>query len=198
MTTTTRRWLTGAVLGSGVLLALWLQGRGVSARRSPWPLEARVTRAAWRYLIPPRTRDAINPVPSDDATLASARAHWADHCATCHGNSGDGDTAIGRNVYPPAPDMRLDRTQRLTDGELFYAIEQGIPLTAMPAWGNERAEDERLSWELVRLIRHLPRLSADEIAEMERLNPKSPPDSAAERSIADFLGGPGRKPGAGK
>jgi hypothetical protein len=40
---------------------------------------------------------------------------------------------IGRRVYPPVPDMREAPTQGLTDGELFYAIEQGIPWTAMPA-----------------------------------------------------------------
>lgn len=31
--------------------------------------------------------------------------------------------------------MRREATQSLTDGELFYVIENGIRLTGMPAWG---------------------------------------------------------------
>jgi hypothetical protein len=33
-----------------------------------------------------------------------------------------GDTEMGRNFYPPPPDMRKAETQRLTDGELFFII----------------------------------------------------------------------------
>ncbi len=28
--------------------------------------------------------------------------------------------------YPKAPDMRLPRTQQLSDGEMFYFIENGV------------------------------------------------------------------------
>ncbi len=43
---------------------------------------------------------------------------------------------MGRNMYPPAPDMRLAETQQMTDGELFYIIQNGVRLTGMPAWGS--------------------------------------------------------------
>jgi mono/diheme cytochrome c family protein len=141
----------------------------------------------WKFMIPAATRSAVNPAPSDADTLTAARNHWADHCATCHGNTGDGDMAIGRNVFPPAPDMREQRTQGLTDGELFYAIEHGIPFTAMPAWGTDTPESELQSWALVRFIRHLPALTPEELKEMERFNPKSLMDIEREREIDDFL-----------
>ena len=41
--------------------------------------------------------------------------------------------------------MRLPATQQLTDGELFYIIENGIRLTAMPAWGDD-AMAGAISW----------------------------------------------------
>ncbi|MEO7144714.1 MAG: c-type cytochrome [Bryobacteraceae bacterium] len=66
--------------------------------------------------------------------LADARAHWADHCAACHANNGSGDTAMGKHTYPPTPDMRQAETQNLTDGELFYIIQNGSRLTRMPSW----------------------------------------------------------------
>jgi hypothetical protein len=86
--------------------------------------------------------------------------------------------------------MRDARTQTLTDGELFYAIEQGIPWTAMPAWGTGTPAGEQESWALVHFIRHLPQLTPEEIKEMERSNPRSPADEQREREIDDFLKGP--------
>ena len=39
-------------------------------------------------------------------------------------------------MYPKPPDMRLAATQNLTDGELYYIIENGVRLSGMPAWGD--------------------------------------------------------------
>jgi hypothetical protein len=69
--------------------------------------------------------------------------------------------------------MRQAQTQDLTDGELFYIIENGVKLTGMPAWGGEHGGGES-SWKLVDFIRHLPKLTPDELKEMKRLNPKGP------------------------
>ena len=67
--------------------------------------------------------------------------------------------------------MRLPATQNLSDGELFYIIENGVRLTGMPAWGGAGKPEE--SWKLVHFIRHLPDLGPEEKAEMEKLNPRS-------------------------
>ena len=75
----------------------------------------------------------------------------------------------------------------MTDGELFYIIERGVPFTGMPAWGNGTSDGERDSWALVRFIRHLPDLTPAEISEMEKLNPKSTADLEREHGIEDFL-----------
>ena len=77
----------------------------------------------------------------------------------------------------------------MSDGELFYVIERGLPFTGMPAWGNGTAAGEQQSWALVRFIRYLPRLSEAEIAEMEKLNPKSAAQIEEERETNDFLTG---------
>ena len=72
---------------------------------------------------------------------------------------------------------------------LFYAIEQGVPLTGMPAWSTGTANGERESWELVAFIRHLPQITPEELTEMEALNPRSEADLERERQIDDFLSG---------
>lgn len=180
------------VMLAGLVLAgaLLLKGRGLSARRDPWPMETTVARAAWAFLVPAEVRARVNPVADTPDVRRSGLEHWADHCASCHANDGSGETTVGRNMFPPAPDMRLAATQARSDGELFYAIEHGIPWTGMPAWSNGTEGGERSTWELVRFIRLLSTLTPEDLAVMERLNPRSVADEARDREIDDFLKGP--------
>ncbi len=165
------------------------RGMGFSATATPSPFEARLAYAARGWLMPVQAKATINPLALTPEIIESGMAHWADHCATCHANDGSGDTPIGRSLYPPAPDMRSGRTQQMTDGELFYVIERGIPFTGMPAWGTGTSDGEALSWEIVRFIRHLPVLTESEITKMEQLNPKSAAQLESERRMRDFLKG---------
>jgi mono/diheme cytochrome c family protein len=185
-----RLWWILSVFGVGVIaLFAFVRGTGISAIRQPFPGEDRIAKAAWRFLIPGDIRAAINPVANTTEVLQDGLEHFADHCAVCHANNGSGDTMVGRRVFPPSPDLRGPRTQGLTDGELFYAIENGIPWTAMPAWRNGTPEGVESSWALVRFIRHLPALTPEELSQMERFNPKSPADLERDRAIDEFLRG---------
>ena len=184
-------WAVGLVFIGLILAVVFVRGSGVTASREPWPLEERVAKGAWRFLIPSEVRDAANPTPATAEVITEGLEHFADHCAVCHGNDGSGDTTIGRRLFPRAPDMRAARTQSLTDGELFYAIERGIPWTAMPAWETGTPEGAEESWKLVRFIRHLPALTPEELTAMEQLNPKSAGELARDREIDDFLKGSG-------
>lgn len=96
---------------------------------------------------------------------------------------------IGRNLYPKAPDMRLEATQSLTDGELYAIIQDGIRLTGMPAWGKEGDENDEDSWKLVHLTRHFKDLTPEHLKEMQRMNPKSPDELEEERQEQEFLNG---------
>lgn len=95
---------------------------------------------------------------------------------------------MGKHMYPPAPDMRGPATQNLSDGELFYIIQNGIRLTGMPAWGGSDRDAEE-SWKLVHFIRRLPALTLEERKEMEKLNPKSPEERQEEEEEERFLKG---------
>jgi mono/diheme cytochrome c family protein len=185
--TRARVWGTALVAASALALLVAFHGRGISATRPPPALEERAARAAWRFLVPAGVKQQANPVEAGAAVLSEAGEHWADHCAVCHGSDGSGSTKVSRHMYPPAPDFRASPTQSLTDGELFYAIEQGIPWTGMPAWTTGTDEDARESWALVRFIRHVPNLTPDEVTHIEGLMPKSPADLKQEQDIEEFL-----------
>lgn len=177
-----------ALVGAGVLAAaaaLMVRG-GFSTRSQPSTLEETLARTM-RGLAMTRTR-SLKPASTAPPDLKAARAHWASHCAICHGVGGAGDTDIGRNLYPPAPDMRGQTTQRLSDGELYAAINNGIRLTGMPAWGAP-GDDDVETWGLVALIRTLPTLDEDARADIEQNLPKTPQQQAEDLEEDDFLRG---------
>jgi len=175
-----------ALVGAVVFV---MGARGFSAREHPSRVERWVARRARAMAAPAGARDRANPVPDSPEVLAEARAHWADHCAACHANNGSGDIQMGKRMYPPAPDMRQADTQEMTDGELFFIIQNGVRLTGMPAWGGGSGHDEQDSWKLVRFIRHLPQITLDEEREMQSLNPKSPDELKEEQEEREFLNG---------
>ena len=162
---------------------------GFSTRTEPSRVEAAVARTVRNWSIPRADRGEPNPWAEAVTAeiMADARAHWADHCASCHANDGSGNTEIGQNLYPKAPDMRLPATQNLTDGELYYIIRNGIRLTGMPAWGDPDTLQDDDSWQLVLFIRHLAAITPEELKEMERLNPKTEAQRVAEVEAERFL-----------
>jgi mono/diheme cytochrome c family protein len=189
------RWfLTGVVAlalvaGGAGYIFLKTRANGFSARARPSALEAVVARTARDMAVPAGALEQRNPVADSEEARAEGRAHWADHCALCHANDGSGQTEMGRQMYPPAPDMRREGTQRMTDGELFYIIENGIRLSGMPAWGSGTERDREDTWKLVRFIRHLPALTAAEEEQMKGLNPRSPQEIQEEQEEKEFLNG---------
>ncbi len=175
---------------AGATTALWLLlQHGFSARDQPTAIEAFIAGRLRHLAVPRSARQAQNPIPATPEVLVEARAHFADHCALCHANDGSGQTEIGQNLYPKAPDMRQSGTQSLSDGEMFYIIHNGIRLTGMPAWGESTPEKELESWKLVHFIRHLPDISQEELAEMKKLNPKTQHEWEEEEEIRRFLQG---------
>ena len=162
--------------------------KGFSAADEPTSVEAFLATTMRRMAVPDDLKDANNPLPASPEIVAEGLAHFADHCATCHGNDGKGQTAMGPNFYPKVPDLTQPGTQSQSDGALFATIENGVRLTGMPAFGNGTAESAYGSWALVHFIRHLPQLTPAELTQMEYLNPKSPAEWEQMQEEAAFLG----------
>jgi mono/diheme cytochrome c family protein len=176
--------LIACVLVGGAALAL--RG-GISAKVEPTRTEAVIARRLLRMGIPDSYKQMKSPVGSEG--LAPGKAHFADHCAVCHANDGSGQTEMGRNLYPRTPDLRRAETRELSDGELFYIIENGVRFTGMPGWGDGSEQSKHDTWNLVALIRHLPQLTPVEKLEMERLNPKSMAEWRELQEDEEFLKG---------
>jgi hypothetical protein len=172
---------------AGVIgIVVMLINRGYSARTEPGRLEEFVALRLRSLATPREARALPNRLPDTEEHFRAAMRHFAEECAICHGNDGRANTTFGRNMYPRVPDMRLERTQSLTDGELFYIIENGVRFTGMPAFGIDYDEGDE-TWKLVHFIRRLPTLSDEIILEMEEMNPRTPEEFRREEEIRRFL-----------
>jgi mono/diheme cytochrome c family protein len=110
--------------------------------------------------VPFTARFAQNPTPDDPATIAFGRALYQANCVVCHGPQGLGDGPAALTLNPRPFNLQVHVPQH-APGEIEYWIANGIPFTAMPAWGvidpdtgkPKLTEIER--WEIVRFLQSL-------------------------------------------
>jgi len=181
--------LVALIVILGVATFIWLGSRGISAKAQPGRFETAIARTMRHLAVPRGARNIRNPVEKSSDVIKEGMAHYADHCAACRANDRSGETEMGLGLYPQPPDMRLPATQSLTDGELFYIIENGVRLTGMPAWSTGTEEGNHSTWHLVHFIRELPRLTSEQIDEMKGLNPRSPEEIRQQIEEEKFLQG---------
>ena len=103
--------------------------RDLSARERPSVIEALIAAKARSLALPSSYRNLADPAQASPESIRAGMEHFADHCATCHGNDGSGDTLFGNGLYQKPPDMRKAETQGKSDGELYYIIENGVRLS---------------------------------------------------------------------
>jgi mono/diheme cytochrome c family protein len=162
-----KAWRVLSLLCALALVAIGLYGsrliwRGFSTADQPSYLEKTLAREARNLAIPRKARLEPNPWKPTPEVLNQARESFLDRCAVCHGADGSGQTNVGRNLYPKVPDLRLPRTQNLTDGEVRYIIRNGVRLTGMPGWATPHDEQSDDSWKLVLFVRSLRQLTGEE------------------------------------
>lgn len=70
-------------------------------------------------------------------------------CPICHGFQGEGDGFMAGGLNPkPRNFTNFDEMGRLSDMEMFEAIQKGIPGTSMPAWNLS----ENQIWDVISYI----------------------------------------------
>jgi len=98
-----------------------------------------------------------NPIKATPESLESGKKIYSYDCASCHGATGDGKTAVAADLK--LPDLTDPATLKdRTDGEVFYVIKNGRG--DMPAEGN-RVKTDQL-WDLVNYTRSLAKKTPEE------------------------------------
>jgi putative copper export protein/mono/diheme cytochrome c family protein/peroxiredoxin len=186
-------------LAASILLVVALMGVTRPGRHDQptWPFGFRlvssteaagagaIPTAALVDALPTRVVDA-NPttfkrpsVPYSAASIVNGQAVYLQHCAACHGGSGAGDGPLASTAGARPVDLRSPRVRARTAGDLFWAIENGVPRLDGHAFRDRTTVEER--WDLVNYVRTL---EAAEIA--RKIGPTAEPTQP--RIVApDFL-----------
>ena len=76
--------------------------------------------------------------PGTSTSLARGRQLYADHCASCHGEDGDGD-GPGAAMLRPRPASFVEH--EYSDARLAEALWNGVAGSSMPAWRDHAPGD---------------------------------------------------------
>ena len=133
----------------------------MAATTKPSEMEEKIGEELFERSMEKRASNKKNPYSKNDpAALASGMEHYQENCLICHGAPGVEPSEIGKGLNPPSPALDIDDTQEMSDGQLYWTIENGIRMTGMPAFGPTHSEDE--IWTIVTFVRHLPQLTNEE------------------------------------
>jgi mono/diheme cytochrome c family protein len=128
---------------------------------------------------PPAPADSDEPIPvvadapteSDTPTTKAARvvdgkALYANHCAQCHGDKGDGEGPAAKFLLPRPRNFgearfRVVNTMNLmpSDEDLLHVITRGMPGSAMFPFGHLRPEENKA------IVAHVRQLTQTRLAE---------------------------------
>lgn len=78
---------------------------------------------------------------------------YREHCAGCHGATGDGLGPDVKELIVPPVNFRAARSRSRTDMELYLAIKRGVLFSPMHGWA-DRLSDQEIR-DVVRYIRSL-------------------------------------------
>jgi mono/diheme cytochrome c family protein len=102
------------------------------------------------FKVPPELAGKSNPVKPTPESLAHAHKVWGYDCAICHGETGDGNGELAKDMKPALKDYRDPAALKdISDGELFYIIQKGKG--QMPSEGDRAKPDD--IWNLVAVVR---------------------------------------------
>ncbi len=88
-----------------------------------------------------------NPLEKDPDAIPAGAKLFAQHCAECHGESGEGGK--GKKA---GPSLRVSEVQQATPGALFWLLTNGVVRRGMPVW-SRLPEPQR--WQLVSYVKSL-------------------------------------------
>ena len=150
-----------AIAAAGGGLAFLYCGLADVAATSPhWSITGWVLSTTMKNAVQKHAKGIAPPtfVNGDDRIPAGAVAYDA-MCAGCHGAPGVEPGVVGKGLNPEPPDL-VRAADEWSPEEIFWITEHGVRMTGMPAFGPTHSDEEL--WEVVALVKRLPRMSADE------------------------------------
>ncbi|MZG52999.1 MAG: cytochrome c [Nitrospinae bacterium] len=138
-----------------ILISVVFLVSGYSPVFADKPDKARCPQARKTPAAPPNYLKLENPLEVNAKRLKKGEVLYMDkakpmQCLHCHGARGDGTGELGLQANPPARNFTcLETMKNISDGQMFWAIKNGVKGTAMPAYS------ELADWEIWVLIHYV-------------------------------------------
>jgi len=92
-----------------------------------------------------------NPIDANQANIARGKIYYGYYCVFCHGDKGDGFGPVGYSYVPVPADLRTEKIESMSDGQLLYSMLTGVGHDPMLA----RIVPAEFRWNLVVYVRSL-------------------------------------------
>jgi mono/diheme cytochrome c family protein len=101
----------------------------------------------------PGAGSPINPVPTDDTSLARGKQLYSSHCALCHGTTGKGNGPYAAFLTNKPANLLTGNARNNSDGAMFLVISNGVA-GKMPEL-KENLPGARERWDVVNSVRQM-------------------------------------------
>jgi high-affinity iron transporter len=101
-----------------------------------------------------QTTTPANTVAADATSIAAGKKLYMSNCASCHGETAQGDGRAGKQLNPPPANL-ADATwiHGSADGDIFLVIRDGVKDTGMKAFGSRMTAHQM--WDVVNYLRSI-------------------------------------------
>ena len=146
-----------AVSAGGMLLA-WSGLINVAASGGHWRITDWFLHWVMQNSVKTHSTGIVVPDLSNPGLVHRGAGHYQTGCAYCHGAPDEPQNAAMRRATPPPP-LLFNVNDKWQPQHLFWIVQHGIKLTAMPGWAATERDDE--IWAMVAFLRELPNMSAE-------------------------------------
>lgn len=149
--------VAGAVLYGGVF--------NVAANEPHTPVVRWAFERTLESSVESAAEDIIAPQMGPDRVTPASTRLYETNCTFCHGAPGRPAARQAQNMRPQPPAF-AEQPLPWEAREIFWIVENGIKMTAMPAWGSLLSEEE--IWNLAAVLDALPEMSSERYDELTR------------------------------
>ncbi len=95
-----------------------------------------------------------NAAPPSAASIAAGQELYQKQCAGCHGDTGQGDGALGEELNPKPSNLTdAEWKHGSTDGEIYTVIREGVKSTGMKGYSRKMTTHQ--VWDVVNYLRSI-------------------------------------------
>lgn len=105
---------------------------------------------AHSWKAPKEASERQNPTPKNQESIEKGKALYRKYCASCHGESGQGDGPLANKLRPKPADL-IERAAHHSDGDFAWKITNGRG--AMPAFKDQLSANQ--IWDVTNFIKSL-------------------------------------------